>query len=64
MILITMNQITYLNTPTGHAWAWQSKAKQEFVGFIKILPLDSLEKLGARDPIGSKNIYFPYNYSL
>lgn len=55
---------TYLNTPTGHDCAWQSNAKLEFVGFIKILPFDSLEKLGARDPIGSKKVFFYFIYSF
>lgn len=48
---------TYLNTPTGHDWAWHSKAKLELVERIKMLPFESVEKLGGLEPIGSVNFY-------
>lgn len=38
---------------TGNAWAWQSKAKLVFTDLTNMLPLESLENVGALEPTGS-----------
>jgi len=38
---------------TGNAWAWHKRAKLALIDRSKILPLESLEKVGAFAPTGS-----------
>lgn len=49
---------TYLKTPTGQDWAWQSKAK--LLSVVRSIPmyLLSVENVGGREPIGSKKSLF------
>lgn len=43
----------YLINGTGNAWAWHSKAKLECSFRTKMLPLESVENVGALAPTGS-----------
>lgn len=48
---------TYLNTPTGHACAWQSKENVVPEDSSKVILFEEDEKAGARKPIGSESVY-------
>lgn len=51
------NTVDYLVIGTGKACAWQSSAKLELLGFMNMLILESVEKVGGFEPIGSANKY-------
>lgn len=59
MYFQSFSDATNLISGIGNAWAWHNKAKLCPVGLRKILPINSLGKVGARDPIGSVIVINP-----
>jgi len=50
---------------TGKAWAWHNRAKLAWIERSNMLPLESLEKVGAFAPTGSKiDNYFKQHFGI
>lgn len=54
----------YLIIGTGKAWAWHSRAKLVLTALTKMLPLESLENVGALEPTGSKGTKNMYSLNI